>query len=199
MKKEFFALAVVGVAACCFGACKQSNDKAEYEALTKKLKASYSQIELTVTDTFPAGDSLQSKYTMSYSSNSITVNYEVEQFVEISLDAPASTGAKTTLTGVVAVVQYDIVSVAGDEVDLDFYAIAHPSYTFDKNYFKNAEWTGNYFTANVDNPKGFMGSKINCKNMKVAVIFNDEVLDKLEISYNSASGSQIKYSYAFTR
>lgn len=197
MKKQFFALAAIGVAACCLGACEQSNDKAEYEALNDMLKASYSEIVLTVTDTFPAGDFLESKFTIAYSSGSVTVNYEVEQFVEISLDAPASTGTKTTLTGS-AVIVFDVVAVTGDEVDLDFAQIAHPSFSFKKKYFKNAELTGNYFSADVDNPKGFMGTKSSYSGMKVSATFLD-VFSELEISYNSASGNQVKYSYAFTR
>ena len=196
MKKQFFALAAVGIAACCLGACKNADDNSEYDALNTMLKASYSEIEITVTDTFAAGDVLESKFVITYAERSITVDYTVEQFVEISLDWPTSTGAKQTFSGS-AVIVGEAVAVKGDQIDYDFVKLAHPSYNFQKKYFKNAQLTANYMQADVDNPKGFMGNKITCSKMKVSANFL-EAFSQLEISYISSAGNQINYKYAFT-
>ena len=195
MKKQYLSLAIIGIAACCLGACKKTNNS-EFDSLNKMLEVSYSQLQITVTDTFDENTYLKSEYAVTYSADTATVNYSVEQFVEISLDSPASTGVKTTLTGV-AVVQYDTVSVTGDEVDLDFYAIAYPKLTFKKDYFKNIRLTDVYLIADVKSPSDFLGSQIDCSNMTIRTLFSD-AFENIQINYTSSKGNQVKYTYIFT-
>lgn len=196
MKKQLMILATVGIAVCCLGACKKTDngdESGEWGALNAMLGMNYSQMELTVTDTIDEDTALESKYSITYSDTQITVKYSVEKFVELSIDNP-SAETKTTLTGV-AVIINGFVSVAGDDVGITA-DIAHPKLTFKESYFTNVELTGNYLFADVKNVSGFLGSKLNCSDMKVKATFLD-VFYEIQIAYISESGSTVEYSYEF--
>lgn len=196
MKKQFLAFAAIGVAVCCFGACAKNTDNGgndEYDALNTMLKADYSQIALTVTNTYDEDTSLKSEYTITYSDTQITVKYSVEKFVEISLDNP-SAEVKTTLTGVAIIKDGDI-TFTGDDAGITA-DIAYPGLTFKKSYFKNAQYADMYLIADVTNASAFLGSQLKCTDMKVKAIFLD-VFHEIQISYVSEIGSKVEYAYTF--
>ena len=196
MKKRLLTIAAIGVAVCCLGACKPASSGTaadEYDDLNAMLNADYSQIVLTVTNTYDEDTSLKSEYTITYSETQITVEYSVERFVDISLDNP-SKEIKTTLSGVAVIINDDI-SFNGDEVDITA-EIAKPGLTFKKDYFKNAQLTGNYLIADVKNASAFLGSQLNCSDMKVNAIFLD-MFYEIQISYISESGNKVEIEYLF--
>lgn len=192
MKKSLFAIAVIGISVCCLGACKNA-DNAKYDALNAMLDASYSKLEITVTDKFDEDTTLTSVYTINYSASQITVEYTVERFVELSLDGSLS-GNKMTLVGE-AVIKDGEISISGDDVGVTA-AIARPQLTFKKDYFENTQLTGSYLIADVKNASEFLGSQTDCTDMKVKAIFL-EVFYDIEISYISEVGSEVKYTYEF--
>lgn len=196
MKKQYLALAAVGVAVCCLGACKSKKNNDEYTKLNTMLNASYSQISITVTDTFDEGTSLKSIYLVTYSGDAATVDYSVEQFVDISLDNPVFSNVKKTLTGK-ATIKYDTVGIEGDSVDVDFYSIAHPKLTFKKDYFVDVQLSNVYLIADVEDPSAFLGSEIDCTNMTVTALFN-EVFENIQVNYTSEGGNEVNYTYIFT-
>ena len=195
MKKRYFALLAVGVAACCLGGCQSKETPDELDPLSKMLKADYSQITITVTDTFGDNISLESVYAVTYSGNKATVNYVVEQFTQISLDNPTS-DVKETLTGT-AVVEHDTVSVEGDSVDIDFYRIAYPRLTFKSAYFMNMQYEDIYFIADVKDSSAFLGFELDCTNMSVTALFSS-VFENIQINYTSEGGNEVNYTYIFT-
>lgn len=194
MKKHFFALAVIGIAACCLGACGEFGDNAQYEALNAMLEVNYSVIDITVSNTFEENISLTSEYKMTYSSDSVRVEYTVEEFAETSLDNP-SPNAKTKLKGE-ATIKNGNVTFDGDEVPLTA-QIANLGFSFKQDYFKNASLTNTSLSADVVSPSDFWGSTLACTNMKVKATFR-EAFSSLQITYTSSIGSQVKYTYSFT-
>ena len=179
--------AIFALAAC-------GGKASEYNKLNEMLDASYSKIELTVTDTF--GDlSLESKYTIRYSDSGITVGYTVEKFAEVTLDNP-STGLKTTLTGEAVIEDGVVVSVNGDDIGLGA-DIAKTGLTFKKEFFKKAELTDSRLKADVKDASGFLGTQLTCTDMKVEAAFGD-VLYNINIVYTSEGGNEVKYAYVFT-
>ena len=194
MKKQYFALVTVGIAACCLGACKSKHD--EYDALNAMLHANYSQMSITVTDTFDENTSLKSIYLVTYLGDFAIVDYSIEQFAELSLDGPTSSSAKTTRTGK-ATIEYDTVRIEGDSVDIDFYSIAHPKLTFAKANFINVLLSDVYLIADVEDPSAFLGAEIDCSNMTVTAMFRD-VFDNIQINYTSEGGNEVNYTYIFT-
>ena len=204
MKKQILTLAAVGIEVCCLGACTPKGDNSKYDALNTMLNASYSQLDVTVTDKFDENTILKSVYKVTYSGGGITVEYEVEKFNELSLGSPASMGIKTTLKGV-ATIQGCMISYEGDRVDLNVPAGnpiegAEPwsLLKFKKAYFKNAVLTDEFLVADVADPSGFLRTEISCTNMKVQATFLD-VFDEIQIIYTSSGGNQVKYEYVFTR
>ena len=195
MKKKFILFATIGVAACCFGACKSTEESSQYDALNALLDKSYSQIVINVTDTFDAYTVLSSEYRMSYSDDSVLVQYSVEEFAEPSLDDTASSH-KTTLKGE-ATIKNGAVTFTGDEVPLSA-DIATPAFTFKEDYFTNATLTDTSLVADVSTPSGFMGTTLNCTNMKVQAVFSETAFSSIQISYASAGGGRVKYAYSFT-
>ena len=195
MKKRYFALLAIGVAACCLGGCDSKETPDALDPLSKMLHANYSQITVTVTDTFGENASLESVYVVTYAGKTATVNYAVEQFKEISLDDPTS-DVKETLTGT-AIVEYDTVSIEGDSVDIDFHRIAYPGLTFKSAYFMNMQYEDIFFIADVKDSDAFLGFELDCTNMSVTALFSS-VFENIQINYTSEGGNEVNYTYIFT-
>lgn len=193
--KKFIAVIAVIAAACCLGACKGKKEEQtfdQYQALNEMLGASYSQISLTVTDTFDENTSLKSEYTIKFSDSETTVQYSVERFAGLSLD-DTSSDVKTTLTGT-AVIKNGKVT-GGEEVGITA-DMAKTGLTFKEEYFENITINGVSLKADVKNASAFLGSDIVCSDMKVEakylILFNT-----IEISYTK-NGNKIEYKYVFT-
>lgn len=197
MKKHIFMLAAVGVAACCLGACTTEPAVNEYDVLNDMLNKSYSQIVLTVTDTFDENTWLTSEYIMEYSDSGVTVNYSVEKFdkIDASLDGPLE-NVKTILTGEV-VIENGIVISDNDDVNITA-DIAEIGLNFNGDYFDNAQLEDMSLKADVKNVSAFLGSQLTCTDMKVQATFL-MVFYNIKITYTSESGSKVEYNYAFTR
>ncbi len=197
MKKIIFILAAVCATVCCLGACSV-NDSDSYDSLDEMMKMHYSGIDVSVTNTFDENTSLLSEYKISYSGESITVTYAVEKFSALDPDGPLS-GFKTTMRGEAVIENGVIVSVGGDEVDLPV-TVTSPGFRFKKDYFSNEKLTGVSFTADVKErcTSGFFGATLPCSNMKVKATFIEGFRD-IRITYTSASGSEVKYKYTFTK
>ncbi len=195
MKKIIFILAAVCAAVCCLGACTKSESDC-YDSLDKMMKMSYSQIDVSVTDTFDENTSLTSEYNVSYSEKNITVIYVVEKFSALELDSPLP-GFKTTIRGEAVIENGVIVSVNGDKVDIPM-SVTKPGFTFKKKYFTDAKLTDAYFIADVKEPNRFFDTNIPCSNMKVKATFL-EVFHDIRITYTSDSGSEVEYKYMFTK
>lgn len=195
MKKIIFIIAAVCTAVCCLGACNKSESDS-YDSLDEMMKVSYSQIDVSVTDTFDENTSLLSEYKISYSGKNATVTYAVEKFSALGLDDPLP-GFKTTMRGEAVIENGEVVSVNGDKVELPV-AVTKPGFTFKKKYFADAKLTGAYFIADVKEPNRFFDADLSCSNMKVKATFL-EVFHDMRITYTSASGSEVEYKYTFTK
>ena len=194
MKKQLIAIASICVSICCFSACVEPEDNNKYDALNSMLNAKYSQIEITVTDTFDEETSLESKYTINYYDDYILVKYTVEQFTEISIDSP-STEMKSIIDGE-AIIMGELVTVLfGDDAGITA-DIAKLTMSFDESYFKNINLTDDYVEADVKDESGFLGQNINCTNMSMRATFHD-VFYRMEISYTSTIGSVVEYVFEF--
>lgn len=189
-------LTAVCAAACCLGACSEPSYD-EYATLNDMMDADYSQVVLTVTDTFDEHTSLSSAYVIKYSGVTVTVEYEVEKFTKIdaSLDGPAE-DVITTLTGEMIIEGGVVTSRDGDDVGLTA-EVAYIGLEFKKEYFANVELTGNFLRADVTDASAFLGSQLTCTDMRVYATFI-EVFNEINITYTSESGSLVEYDYIFT-
>lgn len=193
MKKRLLTVAAVCAAAVCFGACKPASDDG-YGALNEMLRLSYSQIDLTITDDFGEGAVLKSEYTMKPTDGGVLVSYSVERFNTIASDLNAE-DIKSAHTGEALVKGEEVTYLSGEEVALPE-GFAAEGLHFEKDYFGNADLTGNYLKTDVRNAGGFMGSELNCTDMKVFATFLEAFYD-IEITYVGAAGNAVKYEYAF--
>lgn len=197
MKKRIFLLAAVCMATLSLSACdlfpKPKDD--EFEALNRMLAANYSEIRLTVTDTFDEDLFLKSEYTISYVDGP-AVSYKVERFTE--LDAASGTlpaETKNVLSGK-ATIKDGVVSVEGDDVGLTARALDR-NFDFKEKYFGNIRLSGVYLYADVKTPSAFLGREIVCTDMKLSATFL-EVFYEIEIEYTSESGSAVNCRYQFS-
>ena len=195
-------LAAVCAAACCLSACDNSGNQPSggsasdgYDTLNAMLSANYSQITLTVTDTFDERTSLKSEYAINYSDSGITVNYTVEQFAEMDLNNP-SADIKVTLSGEAKIEDGVVTVVSGDDVNLSA-SIARVGLVFKKEYFNNAVLSNVLFRADVTNPSAFLGSESACGDMKVESTFG-QLFNYIHITYNSAEANKVDVKYIFT-
>lgn len=200
MKKSLLVIAAVCAAAACFSACNSSCgskdvDGVSYGDLNAKLNSGYSQIKITVLDTFDSNTSLVSEYTLKYADSNIKVSYTVERFnTDISLDGAAVTDSVKTLTGEILYENGKVVSG-----DLDIAAvIPSTGLSFKEEYFENAKITDKAFNADVKDASGFMGSSLTCTEMKVSANYL-ESFTNISITYKSSAGSTVQYTYAYTK
>ena len=193
MKKKWIMAAVcaAAVAAVVLGGCGDD----DYAFLNDMLKADYSEVVLTVTDTFDAQTSLTSVYTISYEDARVTVSYRVEEFAPLGLTG-GSADFKRVRTGKAAIEGGEVTVLEGEDVGLDA-AVAERGFTFREGYFQNAELTGSYLSADVKDPGAFLGTATDCTDMHLWATFF-ECFYTIEISYTSASGSAVEIAYEFT-
>ena len=196
MKKFIPVLAALCLGAAAVAGCTAEEDNIpaeKYDELNAMLAKDYSQIVLTVENTYGT-DTLESVYTINYTNGGMTVEYSVERFAELSLGTAAQ--LKTTVTGEAKIEGDEITYIDGEKVDLTA-VIQSGGINFKKEYFKNAELTDMTFDADVKNPQGFIGSEITCTNMTVSATYL-YFFYSINISYTSQSGNYVKYSYKFT-
>lgn len=198
MKKQVFNIAAVCTAVCCLGACTVEKQSSEYDALNEMLNATYSQVVITVTDTFDESASLNSEYIIHYQDSGIKVYYTVEKFAEIddSLESLLS-DMKTTLTGEMTIKSGSVVSVNGDDIGLTA-DMTKGGFSFKEEYFEDAQLSGVYLKADVKDASAFFGHGINCTDMKVQATFLDVFYD-IQVTYTSEMGSKVEITYTFTR
>ena len=195
MKKSFLLVSAICASACALSACGSRGDKgpSTYDKLNSMLEESYSQISISINNTFLDEDvTLESVYMLIYSQSQITVQYKVERFAEISLDNPTS-AVKTTYTGT-AVIAGDTVT-GGSEVGLTA-DIAQLNLVFKEEYFENITLESGSISADVTNVSGFLGTDLTCTEMKVEAEFSN-VLNGITVTYKQ-SGNEVEYKYVFT-
>lgn len=197
MKKSILIIASACAAAAFFGGCQSCNGKAaNYDALNDMLALNYSGFTLTVTDTFDAETSLKSVYEIEYSANGATVKYSIERFEEISLGTSVSS-AKVTLEGVAVIKDGAVVSVDGDDVNISA-DVVNTGLNFKEEYFENADFTDAYFKADVKNVSGFMGSDVQCADMKVHAVYAGSFSD-IKINYSVQGTGTVEIKYVFEK
>lgn len=199
MKKLILKSLAACAAVCCLGACNPLEKESainQFDALNAMLNASYSQIVITVTDSFDEHTALNSKYIIQYSEDCITVNYTVEKFSALTLDEPL-TDMKTTFIGEAVIKDGVMTIVNGDDIHLTAADIVKTGLTFKEEYFENTQLSGIYLKADVKNPSAFLGSQLSCTDMKVDATFLEVFYDIL-ITYVSDNGNKVEYKYIFT-
>ena len=195
MKKVIILILSICVAMCALSACKSSckiKETDKYQLLNSMLEENYSQITISVNNTFTDEDiTLESVYTVKYSQTEITVEYKVERFASLSLDNP-TTEVKTVIEGT-ATIKDGVVS-GGEDAGITA-DIAKIGLSFKEQYFKNVLYTGKYISADVTDASGFLGTELTCTDMHVEAKFN-KVFTSIEISYVQG-GNEVEYSYVF--
>lgn len=199
IKKILLIVMAVLLLLTCFTACddgeQQKPANNEYEFLDKMLELNYSKITLTITNKFDEETSLVSQYVMSYSGETVTVDYTIERFNQISLDKP-NTEVKYTITGQTLI--KDGVSATVDDGNVVITPeIAEVNFSFKEEYFENAELTSLYLKANVKDANSFMQKSLTCNDMKVYAEFLDAFY-QIKVNYTNENGTQVEYNYEFT-
>lgn len=201
--RKFIITAFAACSACVVAAglsgCKSCGDDesvSAYDKIQNILAKNYSQIVLTVTDTFDEETSLASTYTLNYGENDVTVEYSVEQFTSLSLDA-ANPQFKTVKTGSVVIKDGVVVKQSGDSTVFSYDLVSAGGLNFKEEYFSSVIINDVSFKADIINPSGFFGTTVACSNAKINSIYAD-FMAEMVVTYTSASGHSVEYEYKFT-
>lgn len=189
--KKSFVFVVILCLLVCLAACTPQQGS---EQLNEKLKANYSQISLSVTTKY-LGETLTSTVTTTTEGDVSTVTYSIQQFATFDEGIPES--LIVTKQGTLTVEKGVITSIDGDEADIDVSGVSAGNLSFDDNYFKNANLTATQFTAEVSAPAAFLGTAVQCSDMKVSATFDKTFVKTIVITY-IADGAEVTYSYQFT-
>ena len=196
MKKPVLLISAICVSACALSACNACGEKevSVYDNLNSMLVASYSQISISVENTFTDADiTLESVYVLIYGEDTITVQYRVERLSGLSYDNP-TTEPKYATEGTAVI--SDGMITGGNDVGLTVY-IANIPLEFNEKYFSNIVLDETSLSADVTKTSEFLGSKVDCTDMKVIAKFSD-VLESITVTYNLDS-QKVEYRYVFTR
>lgn len=189
--KKSFVFVVILCLLVCLAACTPQQGS---EQLNEKLEESYSQISLSVTTKY-LGETLTSTVTTTTEGDVSTVTYSIQQFAAFDEGIPES--LIVTKQGTLTVEKGVITSMDGDEADIDVSGVSAGNLSFDDNYFKNANLTATQFTAEVSAPAAFLGTAVQCSDMKVSATFDKTFVKTIVITY-TADGAEVTYSYQFT-
>ena len=189
--KKSFVFVVILCLLVCLAACTPQQGS---EQLNEKLKANYSQISLSVTTKY-LGETLTSTVTTTTEGDVSTVTYSIQQFSTFNEGIPES--LIVTKQGTLTVEKGVITSIDGDEADIDVSGVSAGNLSFDDNYFKNANLTATQFTAEVSAPAAFLGTAVQCSDMKVSATFDKTFVKTIVITY-TADGAEVTYSYQCT-
>lgn len=189
--KKSFVFVVILCLLVCLAACTPQQGS---EQLNEKLKANYSQISLSVTTKY-LGETLTSTVTTATEGDVSTVTYSIQQFATFNEGIPES--LIVTKQGTLTVEKGVITSMDGDEADIDVSGVLAGNLSFDDNYFKNANLTATQFTAEVSAPAAFLGTAVQCSDMKVSATFDKTFVKTIVITY-TADGAEVTYNYQFT-
>ena len=190
MKKSFVFVVILCLLVCLAACAPQQGS----EQLNEKLEENYSQISLSVTTKY-LGETLTSTVTTTTEGDVSTVTYSVQQFATFNEGIPES--LIVTKQGTLTVEKGVITSMDGDEADIDVSGVSAGNLSFDDNYFKNANLTATQFTAEVSAPAAFLGTAVQCSDMKVSATFDKTFVKTIVITY-IADGAEVTYSYQFT-
>lgn len=189
--KKFFVFVVILCLLVCLAACTPQQGS---EQLNEKLEENYSQISLSVTTKY-LGETLTSTVTTTTEGDVSTVTYSIQQFAAFNEGIPES--LIVTKQGTLTVEKGVITSMDGDEADIDVSGVSAGNLSFDDNYFKNANLTATQFTAEVSAPAAFLGTAVQCSDMKVSATFDKTFVKTIVITY-TADGAEVTYNYQFT-
>lgn len=189
--KKSFVFVVILCLLVCLAACTPQQGS---EQLNEKLEENYSQISLSVTTKY-LGETLTSTVTTTTEGDVSTVTYSIQQFAAFNEGIPES--LIVTKQGTLTVEKGVITSMDGDETDIDVSGVSAGNLSFDDNYFKNANLTATQFTAEVSAPAAFLGTAVQCSDMKVSATFDKTFVKTIVITY-IADGAEVTYNYQFT-
>ena len=189
--KKSFVFVVILCLLVCLAACTPQQGS---EQLNEKLEENYSQISLSVTTKY-LGETLTSTVTTTTEGDVSTVTYSIQQFAAFDEGIPES--LIVTKQGTLTVEKGVITSIDGDEADIDVSGVSAGNLSFDDNYFKNANLTATQFTAEVSAPAAFLGTAVQCSDMKVSATFDKTFVKTIVITY-TADGAEVTYNYQFT-
>lgn len=191
MKKSIFA-AVTILVLCAALLCACSGEP-NLNKLNDMVKASYSQMKLSVNTVFPDAI-LCNTFDVSRAGSESTVKYHLEKFAQLDIDNPVSS-SKEVVEGTAVVKDGAVAEVSG--VNLN--KLITVNMRFQNDYFANLKLTDSRFTADVTNPTAFFGvSTFDGSKVKVDVNFG-EVLQNIVVNYLSANGANVTITYEFTK
>ncbi|MBQ7343727.1 MAG: hypothetical protein IJW53_03060 [Clostridia bacterium] len=152
-----------------------------WETLQSLSEKKYSSVKLSI-KTVTGNIELESDYTLMDSE----VTYSVERLNLLPTDGnlgDASSSYKTTYTGVATVKDGKVETIAGEAVSIPSYDELKGSFNFREKNFEGVKDENGRFEANVLSPTDFLGSSVDMRDMRITVTYNNNSLQKLEITY----------------
>lgn len=220
MKKRIISIIAIFVLLSCFVACDQNGDQQDtetssnaeqttqpqetesgdeqnrsvYDILGAFAKQSYGKVTLDIT-------TLTGDFTLSanYSLTANEVTYSVERLNMLPTDGNfenVSSDYKQTLSGTATIENGEVTTLDGESVTLPSYDELEGNFDFKESNFKNVAVSEGRFSAEVVSASAFMGTDKSLHNMKIIVEYNDVMLQKITITYNT-SNSNVTSVYVF--
>lgn len=195
MKKYIVIAIITVVLALTLCACTVNINvnQSDYNKLTAMADASYTGWTVTVKTT-SADVELENKFVVTKSEEQTTIDYTVQELGMISIDNDSDFIIEHK--GTVVVVDGKIVSVDGEETDINLERLETFGLTFKSDYFENVKMTDTAIQADVKDPSGFLGTDITCTDMKLVAGFGTS-FNYIRINYKT-NGADVEYSYEFS-
>ena len=174
----------------------QETPKTVWEILQELSQKQYSKVELDI-QTVTGNVELNANYILTNSN----VNYSVEQLNLLPSDGDLtniSPEYKTRLSGTATIKNGKVEKFDGEVVNIPSYDELKGAFNFKESNFKNVKIESGKLTADVISASNFMGTSKNLSDLKIVVAYNDDALQKLEVTYNTTN-STVTTVYEFTK
>jgi len=186
-------VATVALAAVCFVGCTFN----VYSDLSDVANAKYANVTVAIT-TEQNGTTLTSTFDVANNDGESTVNYSVQQFAPIDVNAP-SDGDTTTSVGTVTLSDGKVTQQTGDPVSVDFGDVTQLSLHFAEAYFADANTANGIFSAKVTNARSFLDEpSLQCTDMTVTFDYAHSVEHVIIIHYTSQGGAAVTFTYTLS-
>ncbi len=196
MKKKFCVAAIAFALVCMLtGLVACTDASSTLKILDEALSQNYSKVTVNV-NSVKDGVELNGTYNITFQEDGAVVEYTFDKLNELDPDGDNDDGYIGKVTGTATVRDGKLVE---DNVDLDEIVVEYHGFSFRQMYLDNIKAGKSTFSADVTNPKGFVGNGLFvCTDMHVDAIFGNERLIELKLTYVSEQGFDVEVTYLFT-
>ena len=168
-----------------------------YEQTQERLELPAKQITLT-TRVGEGEERLSGSYTVSLAGGRAEISYTFEELALFEMQNGvyvAPSARKVTQKGNMSVENGTVLEANGKQPPLPVPIITLSGLAFEERCFENAVITETTFAGDVKDAGALLGLSADCKNVHLSLVFDEEYVRTVEVTYDTAQGNAAVLQY----